>query len=135
VESEPPTAVFALDRRAQCLAYPCENCVLTGSEEGAVRLWDPRTSGAAVATIPRAHSSRVKALAPFSGDALRDTPGPVASASSDGSVKLWDFRVVSSSGESLSACGKRLHVWPDASSTGTVLPEGSLVYRCERDAG
>lgn len=106
VDAELPKAVFALDRRAQCLAFPCENSILTGSEEGAVRLWDPRAGSGAMITIPRAHSSRVKALAPFSGDLVRETPGPVASASSDGSVKLWDFRVLSStsSGERFATC-------------------------------
>jgi WD40 repeat protein len=105
VEAEAPKAIFALDRRAQCLAFPCENSVLTGSEEGAVRLWDLRVANGAVITIPRAHSSRVKALAPFSGGRVREIPGPVASASSDGSVKLWDFRVVTStaSGESFAS--------------------------------
>lgn len=106
MDAELPKAVFALDRRAQCLAFPCENSILTGSEEGAVRLWDPRAGSGAVLTIPRAHSSRVKALAPFSGDPVRETPGLVASASSDGSVKLWDFRVVTStpSGERFASC-------------------------------
>ena len=77
-------------RRALCLAYPAQNVILTGSEEGAIRLWDPRAGSSPVVHIPYAHQSRVKGIAPSSSTEAE--LGLVTSASSDGVVKLWDFR-------------------------------------------
>ena len=92
---------MAHSRRAQCLAYPTDNSLLTGSEEGAIRLWDTRAGSSPVIHIPRAHQSRVKGIAPSSS-----TPaelGLVSSASSDGVVKLWDFRKLTAEPQGISS--------------------------------
>ena len=85
-----PRAEMTHSRRALCLAYPAQNIILTGSEEGAIRLWDPRTGNLPVVHIPHAHQSRVKGIVPSSSN--QGELGSVSSASSDGIVKLWDFR-------------------------------------------
>ena len=92
-----PKAVMNHSRRVLCLAFPGENAILTGSEEGAVRLWDPRASEQPVLLIQQAHKTRVKGVAPLSSSVVEQAAGLVASASTDGVVKLWDFRKVSDS--------------------------------------
>lgn len=89
-----PKAVLPHPRRALCMAFPSENAILSGSEEGAVQLWDPRTASKPVAVIPHAHKTRVKDIAPLSSSIADQAAGVTASASSDGVVKLWDFRKV-----------------------------------------
>lgn len=78
--------------------------ILTGCEDGSLRLWDTRCSRP-VAEVLRAHATRVKgvaavgaAAADFDRDGDGGTAEPLlaASASSDGIVRLWDMRTATS---------------------------------------
>lgn len=57
--------------------------VMVGSPDGAIRLWDPRTSDRL--TVLRGHSDTVRAIA-LAPDGTR-----CLSASSDGTLKLWEI--------------------------------------------
>jgi hypothetical protein len=101
-------------RRVLCAAFgPTGRCVVTGSEDGSLRVWDA-AAGEEVLCISRAHATRIKALtlphappeaAPAAaqgagggggGGELEElaaaVPALVATASSDGVVKMWALR-------------------------------------------
>lgn len=83
-------------RRAQSLAFPGLNAIVTGCEDGTVTLWDSRAAEQAAVVISQAHKTRVKGIAPLSSSIADQQAGLVASAASDGSLKLWDFRMLQS---------------------------------------
>jgi protein MAK11 len=66
-----------------------------GAEDGCLRAWDCRTSVPAL-VIPKAHGARIRGLAvagPAGGEAPGPLPALVATASTDGVVRLWDLRM------------------------------------------
>ena len=65
--------------------------LLTGAEDGSIRLWNTVHGNEPALVIPRAHASRVRAVIPLSG-ASADGPALVGSASSDGVVRIWDLQ-------------------------------------------
>ena len=98
IGADAPRLTLVHPKRPLCLAFCNETAILTGSEDGAVRLWDLRAGGEPVLVLPKAHASRVRAIAPFSsslGD-VHNVPGLVGSASTDGTVRVWDLRKLAS---------------------------------------
>lgn len=85
----------------------------TGCEDGSLQLWDCRTSRP-VAEIPKAHATRIRGVAAVGSAASgaagaaaaessggnaaagRTTAPLAASASSDGTIRLWDLRTAGS---------------------------------------
>ncbi|KAL4200632.1 hypothetical protein AMTRI_Chr02g212120 [Amborella trichopoda] len=81
-------------KRVNCIA-PAENGLLfTGGEDCSVRAWDPMT-GKVAFSFENAHSTRLKGLVVFGerDDQGDDAPYIMASASSDGVIKVWDLRM------------------------------------------
>lgn len=87
---EQPIAKFQHTRKLHCLTSLNDSLWATGSEEGAVLVWDQRTPETPVLSIPQAHRSRVRGLASLAN--VGELVQSVASASSDGSLRLWDLR-------------------------------------------
>lgn len=74
--------------------------LVTGGEDCIVRAWDTR-SGKQAWWMENAHTNRIKGVAILgsksdAGDESGELPHLVASASSDGLLKVWDTRMVSS---------------------------------------
>ncbi|XP_024522652.1 p21-activated protein kinase-interacting protein 1-like [Selaginella moellendorffii] len=76
------------DKPVLCMAPFHDELLCTGGEDCSVSVWDFR-SGKTAHRIAAAHASRVKGV-----DRLGDSQ-LLVSASSDGTVKVWDLRVVS----------------------------------------
>lgn len=74
--------------------------IFTGGEDKNITAWDT-SSGKLAYCIEEAHSARVKGIVVLSksDDATGDDPFIVASASSDGIVRVWDVRMVAAKGE------------------------------------
>ena len=76
--------------------------LLLGFEDGGLALWDARApggaAGALTARADKAHTQRIRAIVPVSRDAGAALPRHVATASSDGAVKVWDCRRLSGGG-------------------------------------
>ncbi|GBG69637.1 hypothetical protein CBR_g4467 [Chara braunii] len=75
-----------------------DGLLITGSDDGVLRVWNS-AEASCVATIPKAHSNRIRGvgLVGASGslcaaDGGLSMPFFVGSASSDGFIKLWDMR-------------------------------------------
>lgn len=69
--------------------------LFTGGEDRSITAWDT-VSGKAAYSIEDAHSSRVKGIVVLTrhgDDDDDDDPYMVASASSDGVIRLWDIRM------------------------------------------
>lgn len=83
-------AVLAHSRKVLCAAAADDTTVLAGCDGGSLVIWDTLEPDDPLATVEGAHSTRVRAMtAPF---ALQGAPGPcIATASSDGTVKVWDL--------------------------------------------
>ena len=76
--------------------------MLAGLEDGSLRLWDVR-AGQLQQSVERAHATRVRGLL-----ALQVAAGSVhhlASAASDGVVKLWDTRMLATKGAARCVAG------------------------------
>lgn len=87
-------ASLSHERRVLCMAQHSDQALITGSEDGTIRLWDLRTSAVAH-SIQRAHASRLKGLAiVHPGGAGSAVPQQLASAASDGIIRLWDTRML-----------------------------------------
>lgn len=86
-------------RRPLCLAFCGPDLVLTGSEQGSLQLWDLRSAPHPAAELTHAHNTRVRALSPLPWQ-QPGLPGHVATAASDGTVRLWDWRAVSETADS-----------------------------------
>ncbi|GAV75021.1 WD40 domain-containing protein, partial [Cephalotus follicularis] len=86
---------FENTKRVLCVS-PGENGVLfTGGEDRNITAWDTN-SGKIAYCIEDAHSARVKGIVVFTandGGAAVDDPYLVASASSDGVIRVWDVRM------------------------------------------
>lgn len=69
--------------------------LFTGGEDKNITAWDT-TSGKMAYSIENAHAARVKGivvLSKSSGDSGVEDPYIVASASSDGVIRVWDVRM------------------------------------------
>lgn len=123
-------ALLSHPRRVLCMAWAPGNRIVTGSEDGSLRLWDAQ-AGVELLCISRAHASRVRALTlvdPSSsgsgsgedgssggtggGDEVagqqqgqQDARLLVATCSTDGSVKLWDLSKAAAAGVPTGASG------------------------------
>ncbi|KAI3953715.1 hypothetical protein MKW98_017539 [Papaver atlanticum] len=85
-------------KRILCAAVSANGLLTTGGEDCNVTAWDP-TSGKVAYCIEKAHSNRVKGIAVLSSSTIDDvenseSPYLVASASSDGVIRVWDVRMV-----------------------------------------
>lgn len=94
-------------RRVMCLRFGDggDGVVITGAEDGALRVWDA-AAGKELLHIPRAHSTRIKAMTvPYAAETsenkvpkgknaglLAQVPIFLATASSDGAIKMWSLR-------------------------------------------
>mmetsp|Transcript_2944 Transcript_2944/g.6452 ORF Transcript_2944/g.6452 Transcript_2944/m.6452 type:complete len:445 (-) Transcript_2944:128-1462(-) len=89
-------ATLTLPRRVMSAVQQDDDMLLTGLEDGSVRVWDLRAS-TPVHVMERAHPSRVRGLA-----ILRKGEGKLplqlASASTDGLIKTWDLRMLGGGG-------------------------------------
>lgn len=96
--SEDAKLVLELEGQKKLLcAAPGNNGILfTGGEDKNITAWDT-TTGKVAYCIEDAHSARVKGIVVLSKSdgASDDDPYIVASASSDGIVRVWDARMVS----------------------------------------
>ncbi len=78
----------------QALPQP-DGVLYTGGEDGALMLWDMR-SGTAVQRVERAHATRLRGLVALTATVAARSG--LASASSDGIVRMWDERMLGVSG-------------------------------------
>ena len=131
------TARLTHSRRATCLAWRSPEQLLTGTEDGAVICWDARTGAAAWSVA--AHRSRIRGLTVLSTlglqrqvEAASDADGHaakagdtcdadmMATAASDGSIKLW--RLATGDPEELASISTRARITClCATVAGTVL--------------
>ncbi|XP_020586573.1 p21-activated protein kinase-interacting protein 1-like [Phalaenopsis equestris] len=82
-------------KRVLCIATGESGLLFTGGEDKNVIVWDT-TSGKVAYSIDGAHSTRVKGLVIFkrSDDKTHEALNCLASASSDGVIRIWDLRMV-----------------------------------------
>ncbi|XP_068654036.1 uncharacterized protein [Aristolochia californica] len=96
--SEDARIVCEMDcqKRVLCASQAENNLLFTGGDDCGITSWDTLT-GKAAYRIENAHSARVKGLvvlgSRLAGDAL-EYPFLIASASSDGVIRVWDIRMV-----------------------------------------
>ncbi|KAJ3674525.1 hypothetical protein LUZ60_005141 [Juncus effusus] len=92
--SEDAKALQEIDcgKRVLCLAPGEGGLIYTGGEDRQVSAWDTKSSKQTFC-IQDAHQNRVKGLVSFKG---LEYSNLIASASSDGVVKVWDIRTASS---------------------------------------
>lgn len=86
---------FETVKRVLC-AVPGQNgLIFTGGEDRGITAWDT-VSGKVACSIEDAHKSRVKGIVVLSKDSNSDAaenPYLLASASSDGVIRVWDVRM------------------------------------------
>ncbi|KAJ4807948.1 p21-activated protein kinase-interacting protein 1-like protein [Rhynchospora pubera] len=80
------------ERKVLCIAPGESEILYTGGEDRHVTAWDTK-SGKKAFSIQDAHKFRVKGLVSFKGS---DSPKLIASASSDGVIRVWDINMASS---------------------------------------
>ncbi|KAF5944817.1 hypothetical protein HYC85_018894 [Camellia sinensis] len=96
-ESEDAKLVFEMDnqKRVLCAAPGTNGLLFTGGEDRGIRAWDT-ISGKLAYSIEDAHSARVKGVVVLAGSDAASADGDpylVASASSDGVIRVWDVRM------------------------------------------
>ncbi|KAL2523723.1 Transducin/WD40 repeat-like superfamily protein [Abeliophyllum distichum] len=96
-ESEDAKLIFELNnqKRILCAAPGTNGILFTGGEDRNVTAWDS-TSGKVAYSIEDAHAARVKGIVVLSkscSDSGEEDPYIVASASSDGVIRIWDVRM------------------------------------------
>lgn len=81
-------AVLPHPRKVLCAGAPDSTTLLAGCDGGSLVIWDTESPQEPLATIQDAHASRIRAItAPFE---VPGAPGRcIATASSDGAVKVW----------------------------------------------
>lgn len=157
-EEEGLVATLQHTQRVLCMTWLTDATLLTGCEDGSIHVWDART-GQEIGVCKQAHKTRIRGLVivpqaapqaasqqttagrPCTEQALQDTQSQqggqqhrIASAASDGSVKIWHLDVQGGSnclqpaGETLT--GARLTclclVKPAQDSTATAKALASL---------
>ncbi|GAB2297290.1 hypothetical protein Dimus_031402 [Dionaea muscipula] len=86
---------FECKKRILCATGGQNGLLFTGGEDRGITAWDTRT-GKYAYCIDNAHSSRVKGIVVLTRDneaGASDDPYLVASASSDGVIRVWDIRM------------------------------------------
>ncbi|KAK4440191.1 p21-activated protein kinase-interacting protein 1-like [Sesamum alatum] len=96
-ESEDAKLIVELDNRKRvlCAAPGASGILFTGGEDRNITAWDTG-SGKVAYSIEDAHAARVKGivvLSKNSGGSEEEDPYIVASASSDGVIRVWDVRM------------------------------------------
>ncbi|KAI5068537.1 hypothetical protein GOP47_0016882 [Adiantum capillus-veneris] len=95
-----PLHTFAHEKRVLCMAQEEDVLLFTGGEDRTIRAWDTRTAELAFAVM-NAHTNRVRGLCVWAVDKASETVAyKVASASSDGSVRVWDTRLIKNGDDS-----------------------------------
>lgn len=96
IDQETNSATMNCEKVVVCLEYFSEsNLVVTGHEDGMMRLWDPRSKGLLFWIILDGLVVKLKLGSHknwISGIAQAPKPFMLASASYDGQVKVWDIR-------------------------------------------
>ncbi|KAL3833664.1 hypothetical protein ACJIZ3_008400 [Penstemon smallii] len=99
-DSEDAKLITELDnkKRVLCTAAGGNGFLFTGGEDRSVTAWDTK-SGQVAFSIEDAHSARVKGIVVLTkddvlGEAYMGDPYIVASASSDGVIRVWDVRTM-----------------------------------------
>ncbi|KAH7673836.1 protein MAK11 protein [Dioscorea alata] len=97
--SEDARLIHEMDagKRVLCIAPGEGGLLFTGGEDRSVSAWDT-ASGKLAYRIEAAHSARVKGLVVFknrSGGQTSEESNFIASASSDGIIRIWDVRMLS----------------------------------------
>ncbi|CAA6669907.1 unnamed protein product [Spirodela intermedia] len=90
-------AELVAEKKVLCVAPALNNVLITGGEGRDVTAWDI-TSGKVAYSIKEAHSARVKGLVVLGGGNSGDASGGphlLASAATDGVIRVWDARMVS----------------------------------------
>lgn len=88
---------FESGKRVLCAAPGEKGLILTGGEDRGITAWDT-LSGKVAYSIEDAHKSRVKGIVVLTRDqnsGADEDPFLVASASSDGVIRVWDVRATS----------------------------------------
>ncbi|ONK65165.1 uncharacterized protein A4U43_C07F34360 [Asparagus officinalis] len=83
-------------KRVLCVAVGKSGLLFTGGEDRSITCWDSST-GKAAYSVEDAHSTRVKGLVVFENKhdgQTSETPNILASASSDGVIRIWDIRMI-----------------------------------------
>ncbi|KAG6382903.1 hypothetical protein SASPL_157378 [Salvia splendens] len=96
-ESEDAKLIVELDntKKVLCAASGANGMLFTGGEDRNITAWET-ASGKSAYTIGNAHAARVKGivvLSKSSADSGAEDPDLVASASSDGVIRVWDVRM------------------------------------------
>ncbi|KAL3537738.1 hypothetical protein ACH5RR_001104 [Cinchona calisaya] len=95
-ESEDARILSELDnkKRILCAVPGADGILFTGGEDRNITAWDTN-SGKVAYSIEDAHSARVKGIVVFShsSGASSEDPFVIASASSDGVIRVWDVRM------------------------------------------
>ncbi|KAM7252779.1 hypothetical protein ACFE04_030050 [Oxalis oulophora] len=79
-------------KRLLCAAPGESGILFTGGEDRNITAWDTN-SGQVAYCIENAHTSRVKGIVARKNGVTDDDPYLVASASSDGGIRVWDVRM------------------------------------------
>ncbi|XP_059312553.1 uncharacterized protein LOC132063841 [Lycium ferocissimum] len=97
-ESEDAKIVLEIgnDKKVLCATPGMKGVLFTGGEDKSVKAWDV-SSGKVAYSIEDAHSTRVKGIVVLhkDNDGDGDHEHIVASASSDGVIRVWDVRMTS----------------------------------------
>ncbi|XP_073134084.1 uncharacterized protein [Henckelia pumila] len=97
-EAEDAKLVTELDngKKVLCAAPGANGILFTGGEDRSIKAWDT-ISGKVAYSIGDAHTARVKGIVVLSkscDDSGENDPVMVASASSDGIIRIWDVRMI-----------------------------------------
>ncbi|EPS70459.1 hypothetical protein M569_04298 [Genlisea aurea] len=94
-ESEDAKLTHELEnrKRVHCIAPAANGIVFAGGEDGSITAWDT-SCGKVAFSIEEAHAARIKGIVVL--HRKRDDPSSyiIASASSDGVIRVWDGRMV-----------------------------------------